>query len=140
MMSEPYNSETLSEYIDDFMNDNDVINNEETLVLESKMANNDKSKMVDNDENISNKVDTESDRNDDIADEEIVHVEAIHEVEATPFFPDISPVPISSPEGTLFFFFIFNKFRILIKTVLSHYHTVINHFPYRKRRKDNLCY
>lgn len=103
MMSEPYNSETLSEYIDDFMNDNDVINNEETLVLESKMANNDKSKMVDNDENISNKVDTESDRNDDIADEEIVHVEAIHEVEATPFFPDISPVPISSPEGTLFF-------------------------------------
>ena len=103
MSETPYSNETLSEYIDDFMTDNDNVTSHETsLVLQSKMAD-DKSKTVD-DENIEKMVDNESNKNNDIsnmADEEIVHVEAIHEVEATPFFPDVSPVPLSSPEGKI---------------------------------------
>ena len=105
-MSQHYNSETLSEYIEDFMND-DV---NKTTLLQSKMG--DEKSIMANDE--SNMLNTRNEKSNtaengdetmiaatNMVDEDIVHLEEIHVVEATPFFPDASPVVLPGSESML---------------------------------------
>ena len=105
-------SEDLSEYIDDFM-----VGGQNTTIPTTVNEQNQASDLINSGEMdsgvevssdlggvVGQNVDTEDNIKvapdvTDIADEEMVHVEVVNNVEATPFFPDALPVLSTSPEG-----------------------------------------